>query len=160
MPLGLRKLPVANRAECVDGPRPCQRIECPYHLFLDRKDAEHHRLPSHRWTPDLSELERMPETCAIDVADRVEASGELMTLENVAALFNCSREWVRQIEEEALRKLRRALNSGGVKMVRLLKEASALAEKRRRHLSEEDSLLVRHSKNGCQAKTANTNGVK
>lgn len=53
-----------------------------------------------RTFPDNEELERMAETCALDVARRGGA-----TLDEVAAILNVTRESIRQIELGALAKL-------------------------------------------------------
>jgi hypothetical protein len=69
-----------TRGDCIGGPRPCPALACRYHL-----DS-----PS--------------ESCALDVADRGPH-----TLEQIAVVVGLTRERVRQIEDKAIRKVRRAL---------------------------------------------------
>jgi hypothetical protein len=58
-------------------------------------------------------LEIMPETCALDVADRVER-GELEgTLDVLGALLGVSRESIRRDEERALELMRALLPKDG-----------------------------------------------
>jgi len=85
-----------NRAECMDGPRPCPYVSCQHHLYLDvsaRTGAIKLNFP------DL-EVWDMNETCALDVSDR---GGT--TLEDVGAIMNLTRERIRQVEVKALAKL-------------------------------------------------------
>lgn len=78
----------ATRGECPDE-RPCPWVGCRYHLAID-VDPETGSLKLNH--PHL-ELEDMPHTCALDVADLGE-----QTLDVVGRLLNVSRERVRQIE--------------------------------------------------------------
>jgi len=85
-----------TRAECVDGARPCPYVSCKYHLYIDvspRTGAIKLNFP------DL-EVWELPESCALDVADR---GGT--TLEDVGAIMNLTRERIRQVEVKALAKL-------------------------------------------------------
>ncbi len=85
-----------TRAECVDGARPCPYVSCKYHLYVDvspRTGAIKLNFP------DL-EVWELPESCALDVADR---GGT--TLEDVGAIMNLTRERIRQVEVKALAKL-------------------------------------------------------
>lgn len=103
---GPRSLPVLSesrprtRGECVDGPRPCPWVSCRHHLYLDV--TEPYEGPgggvrSTVVTSHLGELEDLPETCSLDVADR-----GVNTLEQISQLFGVVRERVRQIEAKAL----------------------------------------------------------
>jgi hypothetical protein len=84
------------REECAEGPRPCPFVSCKHHLYIDvspRTGAIKLNFP------DL-EVWDMPESCALDVADR---GGT--TLEDVGAIMNLTRERIRQVEVKALAKL-------------------------------------------------------
>lgn len=85
-----------TRAECAEGARPCPFVSCKYHLYIDvspRTGAIKLNFP------DL-EVWELPESCALDVADR---GGT--TLEDVGAIMNLTRERIRQVEVKALAKL-------------------------------------------------------
>ncbi|MEB2310819.1 MAG: sigma factor-like helix-turn-helix DNA-binding protein [Sorangiineae bacterium] len=86
----------ATRAECVDGPRPCPHVWCRHHLYLDvspRTGAIKLNFP------DL-EVWEMGDSCALDIADR---GG--VTLEDVGAILNVTRERIRQLEVAVLSRL-------------------------------------------------------
>ena len=76
-----------RRGECAELPRPCPFPACRYHLAPDSRDG----------SPFLY-------SCALDAADD---GGH--TLDEVAEILGTSPESVRDLEAEALRKLRRAL---------------------------------------------------
>ena len=76
-----------KRADCLEGPRPCPHSRCRYHL---QREIAEDKLP-----------EAPIETCALDLADRGRN-----TLEEIAPHMGVSRERIRQMEAEALRKLR------------------------------------------------------
>lgn len=85
------------RGDCADGPRPCPWAGCRHHLLLDVTPAGSLQL-----NYPGQEVEELAESCALDVAER---GG--VTLEAVADALGVVRERVRQIEEDALRKLRK-----------------------------------------------------
>lgn len=93
----------ALREQCQQGEhaaRPCPFVSCKYHLFLDvsaRTGAIKLNFP------DL-EVWQLPESCALDIADR---GG--ITLEEVGVVMNLTRERIRQLETKGLAKLK-ALN--------------------------------------------------
>jgi hypothetical protein len=101
-----------TRAECLPGgrnaQRPCPYASCVHHLALDvnpRSGAIKQNFPDR-------EVWELAETCALDVADR---GG--VTLEEVAALVNLTRERVRQLESrglEAARGTREARLAAGI----------------------------------------------
>ncbi len=94
-----------TRAECVGGPRPCPYVSCEAHLYLDVND----RTGSIKMNfPDL-EVWELPETCALDTADR---GG--ITLEEVGAIMNLTRERIRQLEMRAMDRVRATVASGEV----------------------------------------------
>jgi len=88
-----------TRGECAGVARPCPFVSCRYHLFVEVTRAGSLKVNF----PDLEPAE-IPETCALDVADRGGAS-----LEEVAERMNLVKERVRQIETIAVEKLRRRL---------------------------------------------------
>lgn len=55
------------RGDCADAPRPCPFVGCRYNLFLDAKKNGSILL---NFGEDVGALEKMSETCALDVADR------------------------------------------------------------------------------------------
>jgi len=95
-PLPPRELPL-TRAECEDGIRPCPFVSCHHHLYLDvNPETGSIKLNF----PHLEPWE-MRESCALDVAERAG-----ITLEEVGAIVNLTRERVRQVEVRATTKLR------------------------------------------------------
>jgi hypothetical protein len=86
-----------TRDDCRLSERPCPYVSCKYHLYLDVNP----RTGSIKLNfPDL-EVWELPETCALDVAER---GG--MTLEEVGELLNLTRERIRQVESKGIDKLR------------------------------------------------------
>ena len=86
-----------TRLDCVDGERPCPFVVCKYHLYLDVNPE----IGSIKLNfPDLEPWE-LKESCALDVADR---GG--ITLEEVGAILNLTRERIRQVEVRGLLKLK------------------------------------------------------
>lgn len=81
-------LPPATRADCVDGPRPCDRIRCKWNLWFD---------VSRKADSEFSVLE----TCALDVADK-----GAHTYEQIGEILGQTREGARGVAEVALAKLR------------------------------------------------------
>ena len=87
-----------KRSECRNDPRPCPFVGCRYHLLCDVTVTG---AVSLAWS--VEELFRMPETCALDVAERGGC-----TLEEIGRLLRITRERARQISAEAARKIRRS----------------------------------------------------
>lgn len=87
-----------TRGECEAASRPCPWVSCRYHLYLDVTRKGSLKLNF----PDLEPWE-LPQTCALDVADRGEA-----TLDQVGEAMNLSRERVRQLEQDTVRELGRS----------------------------------------------------
>ncbi|MBU1070550.1 DNA-binding protein [Myxococcota bacterium] len=83
-----------TRAECKYGERPCPYVRCRYHLALEVK-------PNGSLSENFHEIVEMRETCVLDVAERGEN-----TLEYIGECMNITRERVRQLETDALQKLR------------------------------------------------------
>lgn len=87
-----------SRDECAGVPRPCPFVSCRHHLYLDvsaRTGAIKLNFP------DL-EVDELPadKSCALDVAD---VGG--VTLEEVGAIMNLTRERIRQVELKARAKM-------------------------------------------------------
>ena len=85
------------RAECQNMERPCPFVSCEHHLYLD-VNPESGAIKLN--FPHL-EVWEMAETCSLDVADR---GG--ITLEDVGAILNLTRERIRQVEVRGLVKIR------------------------------------------------------
>jgi hypothetical protein len=88
-----------TRAECRDAPRPCPFVGCKHHLFLDVSKGGGIKFNF----PDL-EVWELVETCALDVAER---SGGV-TLEEVGAIMNLTRERIRQLEAVGIERIEAA----------------------------------------------------
>lgn len=98
---GIEETRPTVRSQCLPGgrnaERPCPWVSCAHHLYIDvspRSGAIKVNFP------DL-EVWEMPETCALDVADRMG-----LTLDEVATLMNLTRERIRQLETRSVAKLR------------------------------------------------------
>ena len=86
-----------SREECAQMPRPCPFVSCAHHLYLD-VNPESGAIKLN--FPHL-EVWEMAETCSLDVADK---GG--ITLEEVGAILNLTRERIRQVEVRGLHKIR------------------------------------------------------
>jgi hypothetical protein len=86
----------SSRADCVDGLRPCPFVACKHHLYLDVNPTTGSIKINF---PEL-EVWEMQDTCALDIAER---GG--VTLEEVGAIMNLTRERIRQVEVSGLEKL-------------------------------------------------------
>jgi hypothetical protein len=86
-----------TRADCLPGgcnaQRPCPFVSCRWHLAIDVNPLT----GSIKLNFPESELEDLPDTCALDVTER----GGL-TLEAVADVLNLTRERVRQVQNLAM----------------------------------------------------------
>lgn len=86
-----------TREDCINGPRPCLFVSCRHHLYLDVNPVT----GSIKLNFPDREVWELEETCALDVAER---GG--ITLEEVGAIMNLTRERIRQVEVHGLAKLR------------------------------------------------------
>jgi hypothetical protein len=98
----IQKMRPKTRAACANGPRPCLFVSCKHHLYLD-VNPETGSVKINFPDKEIWELEQ---TCALDVADK---GG--ITLEEVGAIMNLTRERIRQVETRGLLKLREATDS-------------------------------------------------
>jgi hypothetical protein len=85
------------REHCTQMARPCPFVSCSHHLYLD-VNPETGAIKLN--VPHL-EVWEMAETCSLDVADR---GG--ITLEEVGAILNLTRERIRQVEVRGLAKIK------------------------------------------------------
>lgn len=86
-----------TRNDCMTMTRPCPFVSCSHHLYLD-VNPESGAIKLN--FPHL-EVWEMAETCSLDVADR---GG--ITLEEVGAILNLTRERIRQVEVRGLTKIK------------------------------------------------------
>ncbi len=86
-----------TRHDCMNMTRPCPFVSCSHHLYLD-VNPESGAIKLN--FPHL-EVWEMAETCSLDVADR---GG--ITLEEVGAILNLTRERIRQVEVRGLTKIK------------------------------------------------------
>jgi hypothetical protein len=86
-----------TREDCRSMTRPCPFVSCSHHLYLD-VNPESGAIKLN--FPHL-EVWEMAETCSLDVADR---GG--ITLEEVGAILNLTRERIRQVEVRGLTKIK------------------------------------------------------
>lgn len=96
----LRVLMPRTRAECVNGQRPCQHVSCRHHLLGDIVNHAHWDTTAQEAFDRRNEA-GCNETCALDIADRGEASDE-----EIARVFGIPVERVQQIADEANRSAR------------------------------------------------------
>jgi hypothetical protein len=97
--VSIEQLRPRTRADCINSGRPCLFVSCKHHLYLDvNPETGSIKLNF----PD-KEIWELAETCALDVADK---GG--ITLEEVGAIMNLTRERIRQVETRGLLKLREA----------------------------------------------------
>lgn len=101
-----------SRAECLKMKRPCLFVSCKYHLYLDINPET----KSIKFNFPGKEVWELKETCALDVADK---GG--VTLEEVGAIMNLTRERIRQVEMRALQKLRQNSAKYNIKNLFFLK---------------------------------------
>lgn len=90
------------RGDCIAGPRPCPWVGCRYHLYLD-VNPENGSIKFNFPHIDPMELEV---SCSLDVTDE-----EGTTLDEVGAYMNLSRERIRQVEVQTVKKMKPLIES-------------------------------------------------
>lgn len=108
---GKRRLPL-TWGDCQDDDGPCPYVSCSYHLFLGVDPSTGSlklNFPALFDADGAPELDEMPATCALRVAER----GPI-TLETMGEMLNLTRERARQLEVSALETLRKRLMQIGV----------------------------------------------
>lgn len=93
-----------TRGECPPAAEPCRFVTCRHHLWTERVLDRLGRVLDFRETAAWGDTEH---TCALREAER----GGL-TLDRIARIYGLSRERIRQIEGEALRRCRRLIDVG------------------------------------------------
>ena len=83
-----------TRGECEDGVRPCPWVRCRYHLLDVDPDSKSGR-PTNTWV----DPHEMPETCALDIAQKENH------LDEIGVFLGVTKERVRQLEFFSLEKL-------------------------------------------------------
>lgn len=91
---------------------PCPYVRCRHHLAVEvvrRQTGGARGRPGLKVIFPEAEIDQLPGTCSLVIADRSLGSG--LTLEEVGRHLNTTRERIRQIEAEALVKLRAPLST-------------------------------------------------
>jgi len=106
-----------SRDECINGPRPCPFVRCEHHTYL------HVSRSGTIWIgrPEVLPWE-MEDSCMLDLFDQMiegeqdERARDLngYTLKRVGRAIGVTRERTRQLELEALRKLRAYFDEAGI----------------------------------------------
>lgn len=95
-----------TRGDCLPGGRnevrPCPYAGCRHNLMIDVDRAG--KITVYANSPDS-----LPETCSLDVADRVDDVGRNVVFEELEPYFGITRERIRQLELRALERFARRL---------------------------------------------------
>ena len=113
-----------TRGDCVDGERPCPWLSCRYHLAVDVQRSGsitiNPLLLEDAITDDGLDLARLPETCALHVADRGQSP-----LRAIAVITGTSFQRVKQVSTVAMaRAAKKAGKIGRAEVLALLEEWS------------------------------------
>ena len=102
-----------RRGDCLPGGRNAQR-PCPYatcrHSLLSSVDIDPET--GKIVCEETREVDELPQTCALDIADLTDANGRSAILRGLEPYFGVTRERVRQLELRALARLRDQLAEG------------------------------------------------
>ena len=120
-----------RRGDCLPGGRnavrPCPYSACRHSLLVDADiDPEDGRASAQ----ETGEVDELPETCSLDVAEVSDAQGRGVLLRQLEPYFGRTRERVRQIELRALSRLAEEIGEGSE--AELLEILSALDRDARR----------------------------
>lgn len=117
-----------TRGDCKGGIRPCPWVSCKFHLYLDVNERTGSvKINYPKVGPE--DLDVLPATCALDVADEHEGKG--VTLEEAGSFVNLTRERVRQIETRTTvmmqYRMQRAMSSHAINRQEWLSRGECLA---------------------------------
>jgi len=101
----------ATRGDCRYGPRPCPHVRCRQHLWRDDGEERPGNRVAMRGEPPTTLAARwllypLQESCALDIAERVERGDREYTVQEIAALMGISVSRLHDIRRAALEKLR------------------------------------------------------
>ena len=99
VPFYVREERPKTRGDCAGGARPCPWVGCKYNLYLSVNPENGSIVLTF---PDMMPWD-LHDTCALDVAER---GG--ITLEEVGAIMNLTRERIRQVESKGLAMMKEA----------------------------------------------------
>lgn len=94
-----------TRADCIEVIRPCPYVSCRYHLYLDVNPTNGSIKLNF---PDLEPWE-LDHSCALDVAN---LGG--LELERIGEMINLTRERVRQIQYDLLKRISKEMIARGI----------------------------------------------
>ncbi len=84
--------------------RPCPFVSCRYHLAIDV-------LPSGKVRPRFRRIDKMTESCTLDVAQRTASTGAI-EVEDVARFVKLTRQRIKHVIEEAVARLKFGMMRG------------------------------------------------
>lgn len=91
-----------TRCDCSKVTRPCPYVGCRYNMFLEINSMNGNIRPV--WGENSEPDEMSPEgSCVLDIIEK----HRVLTLEGISVYMNITRERIRQISDDAVRKLRR-----------------------------------------------------
>jgi hypothetical protein len=103
------KLRPQTRGECAGGERPCPWLGCRHHLALDVHEETgglKENFPHLRILQEPENLVYLRDTCALDVADRVQDEGGEMEWEDIGRTMNLGIERCRQLAAKGQQDIR------------------------------------------------------
>ncbi len=113
--------PPPPRSQCVDGPRPCDKVRCRYHLWTELAQDKAGNWQLGKGGGDTI-VPHSQESCALDIADRGPTSSE-----DIGRYIGTDETRVRQIDRATIdEKLRRALKREGMTFEEFIQSWRAL----------------------------------